>query len=82
MGEERDTPGSQGIHWLIFTLPCSMRSVNRQLVHQRPEDARVTKVLAFGNENPGDSGKQPRSAKVMAKRSEISRAWGREMIIS
>ena len=54
-----------------------MRSVNRQLVHQRPEDARVTKVLAFG-----DSGKQPRSAKVMAKRSEISRAWGREMIIS
>lgn len=77
MGEERDTPGSQGIHWLIFTLPCSMRSVNRQLVHQRPEDARVTKVLAFG-----DSGKQPRSAKVMAKRSEISRAWGREMIIS
>ena len=59
-----------------------MRSVNRQLVHQRPEDARVTKVLAFRNENPGDSGKQPRSAKMMAKRREISKAWGGEMIIS
>lgn len=51
-------------------------------MHQRPEDARVTKVLAFRNENPGDSGKQPRSAKVMAKRREISKAWGGEMIIS
>jgi len=48
MGTERDTPGSQGIHWLIFMLPCSVRSVNRQLLHQRPDDARVTKVLAFG----------------------------------
>ena len=68
MGADRDTPDSQGIHWLIFMLPCSMRSINRQLLHQRPDDARVTKVLAFGNENPG---KQPRSAKVMAKRREI-----------
>lgn len=70
------TPGSQGIHWLIFTLSCSMRSVNRQLVHQRPEDARVTKVLAFRNENPGDSSKQPRSAKMMAVRSGKSRKHG------
>lgn len=64
-------PGTEGIHWLILELSCPVITVNKRLLQQKPDDVRVTKVLAFGNEGPGDSGKQPRSAKVMAKRREI-----------
>lgn len=47
-----------GIHWCILVLPRPVTTVTRRLLQQRPDDARVTKVLAFGNEGPADSIRQ------------------------